>query len=150
MTVFKVGDRVSCSPPYDVVFPGVVDVVGVDEAGNAIIDGGHGLDDTFLTLVEAGSGSAPPPVVPKIITNYAFQRRFTDTELVTIEMVSAGTDQIAAMLRVNQRLSALARFIDLASPITIAGVTALESAGILGAGRAEQILGVPVAPHEVP
>jgi hypothetical protein len=91
------------------------------------------------------------------ITKLAFDNRFTDAELVTIEMygldnpaASMAQRQMAATMRVNQRKIDRAAFIDLARLDTREGVQMLEAAGILATGRALQILDAPVAAEEKP
>lgn len=95
--------------------------------------------------------------LPRRITKTAFRNRFTATEKVVMEMASldnpAGSmaqRQQAAMLRVSLADTAVATFIDLARLDTRAGVQMLESAGILAAGRALQILDAPIQPEERP
>jgi hypothetical protein len=81
------------------------------------------------------------------ITKLAFRNRFTQAEKVAIEI--AGLDNPsaplqaraqAAALRASQQDVAVATFIDLKRADTRAGVQALESAGLLAAGRATAIL----------
>lgn len=91
------------------------------------------------------------------VTKTAFRNRFTTAEKVTLELASLDNPaasmaqrQQAAMLRVGVADSASATFIDLARPDTRAGVQVLESAGILAAGRALEILDSPVQPAERP
>jgi hypothetical protein len=91
------------------------------------------------------------------ITKLAFDNRFTDAELVTIEMygldnpaASMAQRQMAATMRVNQRKIDRAAFIDLARLDTREGVQMLEAAGILAVGRALQILDAPVLAEEKP
>jgi hypothetical protein len=74
------------------------------------------------------------------ITVLAFLSRFTDEEAIAIDLASIGaTVEAAALRRYMQKVNA-AKFIDLDREDTIAGVTALETAGILSAGRASVIL----------
>lgn len=51
------------------------------------------------------------------------------------------------MRRYMQKVNA-AKFIDLDRDDTRAGVQALEAAGVVGAGRAAEILDAPIEPHE--
>lgn len=93
---------------------------------------------------------APAPAAPEIrhITRLAFLSRFTDAEAVAIDLASIGaTAQAASMRRYLNKVNA-ATFIDLDRPDTRAGVQALESGGILSAGRALEILDAPVQPGE--
>lgn len=106
-----------------------------------------------------GQAFAPPaeaPPAPRHITRLAFRQRFTQAELIGIEIACLDDPsapiqqrQQAAALRVMQRQVAEAAFIDLDRPDTRAGVQQLEAAGLIGPGRAAQILDAPVQPHEV-
>lgn len=91
------------------------------------------------------------------ITVLAFRNRFTQAEKVTIDMASidnpAGTmqqRQLAASLRVMNADLAVATFVDLDRAETRAGVQALETYGIIGAGRAAQILSTVINDLERP
>lgn len=91
------------------------------------------------------------------VTRLAFRNRFSQAELVTMEMAAldnpAGTSsqrQAAAGLRVMLANVAAATFIDLSRADTRAGVQQLEAAGIIGAGRAAAILDGPIAETERP
>lgn len=81
------------------------------------------------------------------VTVLAFRNRFTQAEKIAIDLASIdnpnGTSQqrqLAAMLRVMNADIAVATFIDLSRADTRAGVQALETYGIIGAGRASTIL----------
>lgn len=96
----------------------------------------------------------PPPM--RHITKLAFRNRFTQAEKVTIEMAQldnpAATMQAraqAAALRASQQDIVCATYIDLGRADTRAGVQQLESAGLLAAGRAAQILDAPIGDTEV-
>lgn len=91
-----------------------------------------------------------------MITVLAFRNRFTQPEKLTIEMASldnptgtAQQRQMAAMLRVFTTDVAVATFIDLSRLETRQGVMMLEQAGIIGTGRALQILDTPPAAIEL-
>lgn len=82
------------------------------------------------------------------LTRLAFRRRFTQEELVTIELAkiddpAATLEQrtIAAHLRVFDKMLSEADYIDVNDPTTQAGVQALEAWGFIAQGRAQQILG---------
>jgi hypothetical protein len=96
----------------------------------------------------------PVPADAKI-TKLAFRNRFTMTEKVTLEIASLDDPsatmplrQQAAALRANLADTAAATFIDLSRPDTRAGVQMLEAAGLLGVGRALQILDAPIVDSE--
>lgn len=83
------------------------------------------------------------------ITVLAFLKRFTDAEAIAIDLGSIGATVQAASLRRYVSMVNAAKFIDLSREDTRAGVIALETNGILTAGRALQILDTPVKPEEV-
>jgi hypothetical protein len=74
--------------------------------------------------------------VPRLISQQAFSARLTDVELAGIIEAATHYAPIGAWL---ERFRAT-KTLDLDSPILSAGVTALEIAGLLSAGRAQQIL----------
>lgn len=93
---------------------------------------------------------------PWFITPLAFRNRFTQAEKITIEIAALDDPaapmpqrQLAAMLRANQLDVTAARFIDLQRPDTRAGVQALETYGLIAAGRAALILDTPPTEMEV-
>ena len=90
------------------------------------------------------------------ITVLAFRNRFTQAEKIAIEMASidnpsASTQQrmLAASLRVMNADLAVATYVDIDRADTVAGVQALETYGIIGAGRANIILTTPATPIEI-
>jgi hypothetical protein len=98
----------------------------------------------------------PAPVTgARRITKLAFRNRFTLPEKVGLEL--AALDNPEAQMALRQAAAALratladqrdATFIDLDRADTRTGVQALESSGLLAAGRALQILDAPVQAHE--
>lgn len=118
------------------------------------------------TLVERVVGSAvileAPPEEPSLLLGrhlspLAFRRRFTKPERIGIEWASVDRAdqtteqrQMAAALRSDLTDQAQAKFIDLDDPDVIAGVQALEAIGLIGEGRAEDILDAEVLPEERP
>lgn len=81
------------------------------------------------------------------ITVLAFRNRFTGTEKITLEIAALDNPnapmqqrQMAAMLRVYTKDTDVATFIDLDRKETRDGIFLLEQYGIIGAGRAVQIL----------
>ena len=81
-----------------------------------------------------------PPVAPLqvIISKIQFMNRFTDTELATILTVA----------KTNIAIEVFVKKLDLADTVTItgadaiAGVNAMETYGLIGAGRAAEILSI--------
>lgn len=89
----------------------------------------------------------PAPAL-RHITELAFINRFTDAEAVAIDLASIGaTAQAASVRRYLKKVDA-ATYIDLDREDTRAGVQALETAGLLAAGRALEILDAPVQESE--
>lgn len=89
------------------------------------------------------------------ITRLAFRHRFTQAEKVALEI--AALDNPAATLAQRQQAAAIrahladvatSTFIDLVRDDTRAGVQALEAGGLIGVGRALEILDAPVQPYE--
>lgn len=77
-----------------------------------------------------------PPIVQTTLTRLQFLNLFTDAELAGIYTAAKTVVAIEIML---DKFRA-AEFIDKADLQTIGGVTALETAGLIAAGRAAQIL----------
>ena len=91
------------------------------------------------------------------LTKLAFRNRFTPAEKVALEIAGLDNPEAAmparaqaAALRVNQADLAAATFVDLQRSDTRAGVQMLETAGLLAAGRAAEILDAPIQPEERP
>ena len=111
-------------------------------------------DETLLGKrhnAQTGEFEAVEPVpVPELrrITRLAFLDRFTDAEAVAIDLASMGaTVEAASVRRYLSKVNA-ATFIDLDRADTRAGVQALEAGGLLGEGRALEIMDAPVEQHE--
>ncbi|WP_010465883.1 hypothetical protein [Acidovorax radicis] len=81
---------------------------------------------------------------PRLLTHERFIQRFTPAEW---EAMTAAARANAAMDAWMRRFT-LATFVSLDDPATAAGVRALELAGILAAGRADEILTAPLQPEE--
>lgn len=92
----------------------------------------------------------PAPDYGRIVTRLAFLNRFTDAEAIAIDLASIGATVQAATLRRAQAKINAAEEIQLDNAETRAGVQALETAGLIAAGRATAILDSAVQPHEVP
>ena len=100
-------------------------------------------------------GTVPARAQPRWITQYALAQRFTLTERATIEF--AGIDNptastqdrmTAATLRTHQRDLDRANYVDLDLPALASGLATMEALGLIGAGRAAEILADPILPHE--
>ena len=156
-TAFKPGDVVRVTTPFDTDFPDEYVVEGIDDTGTALIDGGRSFSDGFLTLVSSSSESVPVLTLPARITTFAFRQRFTVAERIAIELASqddptasAANRQAAAGLRVSAADLTAASSVDLTFAPTVAGVQALEAAGLIAAGRAAVILSTVIDPSEAP
>lgn len=92
------------------------------------------------------------PVVPQEykITRLAFLNRFQDSEAIAIDLASIGSTPEAAAVRLYLKKVDAATYIDLQDQKTRDGVIALESLGLLQAGRALEILDTPIQPSERP
>ena len=107
------------------------------------VDGWYWCDSYAAALaLLASSGS------PRHITKLAFLSRFTDAEAIQIDLASIGATVPAASMRRYLNKVNVATFIDLDNAETRAGVEALESSGLIAAGRATEILDAPVAVSE--
>lgn len=94
---------------------------------------------------------------PRHITQYAFRQRFTQAERVAIEIASLDDPtatmearQQAAALRVAMGDLAQSRFVDLDVAEVTGSLAALEAAGLLAEGRAQEIATAPVQDGERP
>jgi hypothetical protein len=110
-----------------------------------ILDGGQVVntivaDEQFMIdnyseyeLVVDEPGPPPPPKAPRK-TRYEFRSRFTPTEKIAMY------DSTDTIIRVFLDDIQSAEYIDLGLQETIDGVNYLESQGLIGAGRAAEIL----------
>ena len=120
--------------------------------GNIVI-----ADSDFIAAHHPGAVVAPdlvpdpPAPVFTCLTKLGFRARFTQAEKIAIELASLD-DPAAAMaqraqaadIRVYLADVASAAYIDPQNVDTRSGVQALEAAGLIGAGRALQILDAPI------
>lgn len=104
---------------------------------------------------------ARPPAAPapqaRRVSVLAFRRRFTAAERVAIEWAAVdradqpvAQRQQAAALRATLADQAAAKFIDLDDSDTVTGVQGLEAIGLIGPGRAAQILNNAIQTEELP
>ena len=105
----------------------------------------------FATHDHIEVAEAPPPEHPGpwTITKLAFRGRFTATEKAGITYAAKQNTPQAAGLQAYLDDVQAATFVDLKRPDTRAGVQALESYGLLAAGRAAAILDTPPVNEEV-
>lgn len=110
--------------------------INTNETPVEIVDGNPqfpswGLPDPVNVVVE------PSPIREiKEITKYQYINLFTDNELVTIYTAAKSLVQLEIWLEKFR----VAEIIDLKDPKTIEGLQALEAAGLLAVGRAQEIL----------
>lgn len=103
-----------------------------------VVDRFPGKSDEEV-LAEIASQQQPPAnsqPAQRLVTKLAFMERFTDEELAAI-YAAAKTD---VRVEVWMDKMKLASEIDLADPRTRAGVEALEALGLIGQGRAAEVL----------
>ncbi len=126
------------------------DMVPLDTYDETVIGKRH--------IEETGEWEAlpPPPEPSRYLTKLAFRNRFTAAEKVAIEIACLDDPtapmaqrQQAAMLRSSQADQRDATYINPKLPETRNGVLMLETAGVLGAGRALVILDAYVEDHEL-
>ena len=103
-----------------------------------------------LNVIAPPPPPSPPPPSFKI-TKLAFRNRFLRTEKIGLEL--AALDDPTAPMQLRQRAAAIradladqrdATYIDLSRDDTRAGVMALEALGLIGPGRAAEILDSPI------
>lgn len=132
----------------------VVTIVESSSAPDAMLGGtwalcttaespGDAFDGTTFSKPAAASGA-------RHVTQLAFLSRFTDAEYIAFDLASIGSTVQAASLRRYKSKIDSANYIDLERADTRAGVIALESAGLLAAGRALAILDAPIQASERP
>lgn len=123
-------------------------------------DGTPALETSYTTIaadVPAPAWLAPevmltpvnPPPAGRFVFPYSFRARFTMAEKIAIEGVMAdATHPMSMALRATDKDLQSAHRVDLNLDATRNGVLALEQAGIIGAGRALQILDAPITDDE--
>lgn len=139
-------------------------IVNVAEADAPLADNWEPLQaDAGIGWTRTGAGQPfEAPAVESAaqdtrLTRLAFRNRFTQAEKVMLELAALDDPtapmpqrQQAAAIRVHLADVAASTFIDLAAQDTRAGVQALETGGLIGVGRALEILDAPVEAHERP
>jgi hypothetical protein len=78
------------------------------------------------------------PATPNntVITKLAFLRRFTQAERITLRGAAAQSPALADYMAMID----MAQDVTLSDPDTVAGVKMLEAAGLIAAGRTQEIL----------
>lgn len=123
-------------------FPYTKTVPTFDKATQYVRSAGYTISATSVEEVfDVFTKLALTNPVRTLFTKLEFRSRFTDAELVAIEVAKdTGTTQVKAYLRVLSDNMAVANDIDIADPRTIAGVQLLVSLGLLTSPRATEIL----------
>ena len=87
-----------------------------------------------------------PEPVKRYISRFAFRNRLTLEERVTAETAAA----TSPLIRVLLDDLAVAEYVDLDIPILSTMLAGFEQQGILGVGRATEIITAEIQPHERP
>lgn len=88
-------------------------------------------------LYDGATFAPPAPVVlPKILTKVQYLKRFTQAERIAIREAA----KTSAVVNDYVQLLDASSDVDLADEDTVAGAQQLESAGLLAAGRAAEVL----------
>jgi hypothetical protein len=125
------GDFVRILPPFDSLLPDTYQVVAIDGETLRLTCGDFA--EQYCTF--SHTGTLPGG---NILTRLQFRNRFTQAEKVAI--YTAAEQVVAIKVWLDDLM--VAESVDLTAPETIAGVQGLEQAGLLAAGRADEILGV--------
>ena len=110
---------------------------------------------TGYTTTDNANFTAPAPPAPPVysldmpITRFAFLSRFTQTEMVEVHMGAQGTGAGPAQMAAYLTMLNSVAYVRLSDPVTVAGVEALATAGILTAARAATILTTPPVSSEL-
>ena len=131
---------------YDPLPEFAPNIVMVELPDNSPVQGGWLYEDGEFVEPQLTPDASPATK----ITRLAFLSRFTDTEAITLDLASIGATVEAASIRRYLSKVNAATFIDLSRADTRGGITALEAMGIIGEGRAIEILDSPIQPHEIP
>lgn len=128
------------SPAYQEIYAGVVQRF-TDLDGNTVSSTGSSsvTDENPPTPSWAVSDPTPEPEPPppiRQLTKLEYLRRFTQEERIGIRTAASQSPVLDDYLRLLE----LAEFINLDDSDTVGAVLMLEGAGLLAAGRAEEIL----------
>jgi len=137
-------------------WPDGIDITGMEPRPG--IDWQYDDETGFIAPAAPEPEPVPDPIPQnRIITNLAFDLRFTSDERTDIEeastddpAASAVARRMSAALRVSQKRAEKALFTDLDNPVTRASVEQMEALGLIGPGRAAEILDAPVLDEERP
>ncbi len=117
-------------------------VVGVKQLAAAIEAPGHveieSLDQSLIGMLYEGGEFVPAPQEPEQITQISrleFMDRF-DKDLAGVFAAAKANPDVEVWVEKVKAASS----IDLTDPRTVSGVQALETAGLIAVGRADEIL----------
>lgn len=108
--------------------PDTGEAVSQYDVSKADLLGLYSWDSSSLSFVDK---------VSRVLTKREFLKRFTPTEYATIKAATVANGAIDYYWQ----LFMVAEFVDIDDPDTIGGIQTLESIGLIGAGRAAEILG---------
>lgn len=123
------------------VFP---DCTAVEQSGDI------GVGWTYDNISFTPPAPTPAPAPDKRIAPNAFNARFTAAEWAAIDAASQAQSTLGSAIRRQFMRMTCTQSIDMADWITYSGTHGLESAGLISAGRASEILDTPVKPGERP
>ena len=89
---------------------------------------------------------APTAPADLRITHYAFMSRMTAEERINVRVASQSSPALADTMEMMQA----AAWISLDDPLTVGGIGLLEHLGLIGVGRANEIISAPVRDVERP
>lgn len=92
----------------------------------------------WVTLIYSPPVPVSPPPQPRPLSILAFRSRFTDGEKIAI--YTAAESSLGVRVWLDDLAAAQGQMVDLNDERIVAGVNAMEFGGLIGAGRAEQIL----------
>lgn len=125
-------------PDIDIGQPGFLPDELVGLADESLADLSAALDPCPDQFVGEGffPVADPPPAPVLVVSPYEFLNLFTEAEQAAILGAAQTNMQIAVWNNMLNHVD----FVHLDDPKTIAGVSALETAGLIATGRAPQIL----------
>lgn len=106
--------------------------------GNTILASRDFIAEHYPDAVQVFDEPAPQSPQPKPISILAFRSRFTDAEKLAI--YTAAESHLPVRIWLDDLSAAQNQTIDLIDERIIAGVNAMEYGGLIGAGRATEIL----------
>lgn len=103
--------------------------------GNVIVADAEFIAENYPDAVLVG-GAVPP--VEKCVTLLTFRSEFTDAE--KIDIYTAARTEVAVQVWLDDLAAVQGQMVNKADPRIIGGVCAMEYGGLIGVGRAAEIL----------